>query len=215
MVHIFDISVISRALHWILLIDNCTLGQSYTNNSLLQFHKTFSDRKLQRPSVESKLKLACCVSILSYVKGNLRKFAHFIKSETENLLGSDCFLCLSDFYNSSFYHVFTSRFGDTFADQLKSILSFLEDVHNIMFYLNFAYLSLVYRLFQVRVVTSSPKHSVWVSIVMNIFKILSENYSDSSARNRPSVVISNSLLHQDLGDHLHPPTNPKYPWVRQ
>ena len=98
--------------------------------------------------------------MLSYSQRILRKIIRLLNSELANLFGGDWHLYFSDLFDSSFYKVFTSRFGETATDQWTSLISFAKDIHNLLFYFNFHYLLLVYRLLSVRMVTSSPKQSV-------------------------------------------------------
>lgn len=141
-------------------LDNATLGQSYVNNTLLQSQIIHNQRKLQKPNFESKLLIAGGVSLLSYCHRNIRNIIKTLNAEIQNLFGADWHLFYSDIFNSSFYQVFTSRFGENAVDQWTSLVSFAKDIHNVLFYLNYQYLLLVYRLFHVRMVTSSPKQSV-------------------------------------------------------
>ena len=167
------------------------------NNTLLQSQSIHHQRKLSRPNFESKLLIAAGVSLLSYSQRSLRNLVKMLNSEIQNLFGADWHLYYSDLFSSSWYQTFTSRFGEAALDQWTALISLAKDIHSILFHLNYQYLLLVYRLFRVRTVTTSPKQSVRY-LLLTLFRRInysSDDYSSTSLHHDaqadyPSILFS-------------------------
>jgi hypothetical protein len=163
-----EIKTISQMAVYLLpfVSGNASVGQSYVNTTLLQSVIIKSRAYLRRPSAISYATLAIALSLVAYMKANTRQAVSALRSEIENLLGVNLErlpqeTCLSHRWLSTLRDTITTRIGSSSADVWNALIRLTGDVHRALFLFDTKYMFVVYRLLQIRhVTTTAPKYSV-------------------------------------------------------